>query len=41
MWVGGITAAEAAAHIQKAIGEYERCGLASLDAWFPAAQAVP
>jgi hypothetical protein len=41
MWVGGITAAEAAAHIQKAIGEYERHGLASLDAWFPAAKAAP
>jgi alkylhydroperoxidase/carboxymuconolactone decarboxylase family protein YurZ len=37
MWVGGITAAEAAAHIQKAIGEYEQRGLASLDGWFPAA----
>jgi alkylhydroperoxidase/carboxymuconolactone decarboxylase family protein YurZ len=37
MWVGGIAAAEAAAHIQKAIGEYEQRGLASLDAWFPAA----
>jgi hypothetical protein len=35
MWVGGIAAAEAAAHIQKAIGEYERDGLASLAAWFP------
>jgi GNAT superfamily N-acetyltransferase len=38
MWVGGIAAAEAAAHIQKAIGDYERHGLASLDAWFPAAE---
>lgn len=37
MWVGGIAAAEAAAHIQKAIGEYERHGLAALDAWFPPA----
>lgn len=35
MWVGGITAAEAAAHIQKAIGEYEQRGVASLEAWFP------
>jgi hypothetical protein len=35
MWVGGIAAAEAAAHVQKAIGEYERDGLASLAAWFP------
>lgn len=39
MWVGGIAAAEAAAHIQKAIGEYEQRGLASLDAWFPPAAA--
>ena len=39
MWVGGIAAAEAAAHIQKAIGEYEQRGLASLDAWFPPASA--
>jgi alkylhydroperoxidase/carboxymuconolactone decarboxylase family protein YurZ len=37
MWIGGIAAAEAAAHIQKAIGEYEQRGLASLDAWFPPA----
>jgi len=36
MWVGGITAAEAAAHIQKAIADYEQRGLASLEAWFPA-----
>ena len=28
MWVGGIAAAEAAAHIQKAIGEYEQSGQA-------------
>jgi alkylhydroperoxidase/carboxymuconolactone decarboxylase family protein YurZ len=41
MWVGGITAAEAAAHIQKAIGEYDRHGVASLEAWFPAAKAAP
>ncbi|HEX2687126.1 MAG TPA: hypothetical protein VHN14_10935 [Kofleriaceae bacterium] len=37
MWVGGIAAAEAAAHVQKAIGEYEQRGLAALDAWFPSA----
>jgi alkylhydroperoxidase/carboxymuconolactone decarboxylase family protein YurZ len=41
MWVGGITAAEAAAHIQKAIGEYEQRGLASLDAWFPPTAEPP
>ena len=38
MWVGGIAAAEAAAHIQKAIGEYEQRGVASLEAWFPEAR---
>jgi len=36
MWVGGIAAAEAAAHVQKAIGEYEQHGFAALAAWFPA-----
>src|SRR3954452_18419232 len=41
MWVGGIAAAEAAAHIQKAIGEYDQRGLASLDAWFPAVERAP
>jgi hypothetical protein len=35
MWVGGIPAAEAAAHMQKAIREYEKDGFASLAAWFP------
>lgn len=39
MWVGGIAAAEAAAHIQKAIREYEKQGVASLEAWFPGEQA--
>jgi alkylhydroperoxidase/carboxymuconolactone decarboxylase family protein YurZ len=38
MWVGGIAAAEAAAHIQKAIGDYEQRGQASLEAWFPPAE---
>jgi hypothetical protein len=36
MWVGGILAAEAAAHIQKAIREYESQGVGALEAWFPA-----
>ena len=35
MWVGPIPAAEAAAHIQKALREYEKQGLASMAAWFP------
>jgi len=35
MWIGGIPAAEAAAHIQKALREYDEKGAASLDAWFP------
>ena len=37
MWIGGIPAAEAAAHIQKAIREYEQHGLESMEAWFPPA----
>ncbi len=39
MWVGGIPAAEAAAHVQKAIREYEKDGFASLAAWFPGEEA--
>ena len=35
MWVGGIAAADAAMHIQKALREYELRGLASMDSWFP------
>jgi hypothetical protein len=35
MWVGGVPAAEAAGHIQRAIREYEKDGKASLSAWFP------
>ena len=38
MWVGGIAAAEAAGHIQKAIADYEQRGAASLEAWFPEAR---
>jgi hypothetical protein len=41
MWVGGLTAAEAAAHIQRAISEYEQRGLAALDAWFPPTTEPP
>jgi hypothetical protein len=41
MWIGGIAAAEAAAHIQKAIGDYEQRGLAALEAWFPPAPPAP
>jgi len=41
MWVGGIAAAEAAAHIQKAIGDYEQRGLAALEAWFPPTAEPP
>lgn len=36
MWTGGIPAAEAAAHIQKAILQYQKRGLDSLSDWFPA-----
>jgi hypothetical protein len=35
MWVGGIAAAEATAHVRKAIDEYDRLGAASMAAWFP------
>lgn len=35
MWIGGLPAVEASFVIQKAIREYERDGLASLDVWFP------
>ncbi|MCA1663467.1 MAG: hypothetical protein LC659_04225 [Myxococcales bacterium] len=35
MWIGGIVAAEASAHIQKALDDYDKRGVASLDAWFP------
>ncbi|MFT4974190.1 MAG: hypothetical protein ACI8S6_000072 [Myxococcota bacterium] len=38
MWVGGVQAAEAAAHVQRAIRQYERTGLASMEAWFPPAE---
>jgi alkylhydroperoxidase/carboxymuconolactone decarboxylase family protein YurZ len=37
MWVGGVPAAEAAAHVQAALRDYEQRGLASLEAWFPPA----
>lgn len=35
MWIGGLPAADASFAIQKAIREYEREGLGSLDVWFP------
>jgi alkylhydroperoxidase/carboxymuconolactone decarboxylase family protein YurZ len=35
MWIGGIPAAEASAHIQRALDEYDAKGQASLGAWFP------
>ena len=35
MWTGGIPAAEATGYIERAIREYEKLGIASLDAWFP------
>jgi alkylhydroperoxidase/carboxymuconolactone decarboxylase family protein YurZ len=38
MCVGGIAAAEAAAHVQKAIREYEQHGIDALAAWFPPAE---
>jgi hypothetical protein len=35
MWVGGLPAVDASFVIQKAIREYERDGLGSLEVWFP------
>ncbi len=35
MWIGGVPAAEALGHIQKAVRHYERDGQASMAAWFP------
>jgi hypothetical protein len=35
MWIGGLPAVDASFAIQKAIREYERDGLGSLDVWFP------
>jgi hypothetical protein len=35
MWVGGIPAVEASAHIRRALDEYDRLGAASMAAWFP------
>jgi alkylhydroperoxidase/carboxymuconolactone decarboxylase family protein YurZ len=35
MWIGGIAAAEAAAHVQRAIHDYEQRGQESLESWFP------
>ncbi|HZH03485.1 MAG TPA: hypothetical protein VEY30_06850 [Myxococcaceae bacterium] len=37
MWIGGVPAAEAASHIQKALEDYRQKGLESLDGWFPPA----
>lgn len=35
MWIGSIPAAEAAAHVQRALDDYDKRGFASLEAWFP------
>jgi hypothetical protein len=35
MWTGGIAAAEASAHIQRALDEFDAHGLRSMAAWFP------
>ena len=37
MWIGGVPAAEALGHIQKAVKQYQREGQASLAPWFPTA----
>ena len=36
MWVGPIAAAEASAHVQRALRDHDERGVASLEAWFPA-----
>lgn len=38
MWIGGLPAVDASFVIQKAIRDYERDGLASLEVWFPGSQ---
>jgi hypothetical protein len=38
MWIGGIPAAEASAHVQKALREWDERGAASLEAWFPSTE---
>lgn len=35
MWIGGVPAAEAAGHVQRALREWDESGLASMVAWFP------
>lgn len=35
MWIGGVPAADAAAHVQKALREWDEKGLESMKAWFP------
>ena len=37
-WIGCLTAAEIAFHVQRAIREYDAEGLGSLAVWFPAAK---
>ena len=40
MWVGALPSAEAALVVQRAIGQYEEEGFASLQAWFPPVESV-
>jgi hypothetical protein len=35
MWIGGIPAAEATAHVQKALREFDEKGVGSMGDWFP------
>lgn len=35
MWMGAVPAAEAAAHVQRALRDYDKRGLESLAGWFP------
>ena len=40
MWIGGVPAADALGHIQRAVKEYDREGLDSMRAWFPEARST-
>jgi hypothetical protein len=41
MWIGGIAAAEAAVHVQRALREWDERGLDSMKGWFPEPPAEP
>jgi hypothetical protein len=41
MWIGAIPAAEAVGAVQRAMGDWDRRGAASLESWFPPDAASP